>query len=61
MKWKLEKIDDRFFIVSSDGERLEAGHSELVANHALATLNSGIAEIDPNRDLNPYKKGRWTN
>lgn len=62
MKWKLEKVNDRYFVVSTDGERLECGHSSLVANHALVTLNMGVAEIDPKQvNLNPFPKGRWTN
>jgi len=61
MKWKLEKVDDVFFVVSTDGDRLEAGHSEAVANYALVTLNNGVAEKEPGRNLNPYPNGRWSN
>lgn len=62
MKWKLEKVSDIFWLVSTDGERLECGHSSLVANHALVTLNMGVAEIDPKQtNLNPFPKGRWSN
>ena len=62
MKWKLEKVDDIFWIVSTDGERLECGHSSLVANHALVTLNMGVAEVEKERvNLNPFPKGRWSN
>jgi len=61
MKWKLEKVDDVFFVVSTDGDRLEAGHSRAVAEFAMATLNSGIAEKEPERNLNPYPNGRWSN
>lgn len=64
MKWKLEKVDDVFFVVSTDGDRLdgdrlEAGHSKAVAEFALATLNSGVAEREPERNLNPFPAGRW--
>lgn len=61
MKWKLEKVDDVFFVVSTDGDRLEAGHSRAVAEFAMATLNSGVAENEPERNLNPYPNGRWSN
>ncbi len=61
MKWKLEKVDDVFFVVSTDGDRLEAGHSRAVAEFAMATLNSGsgVAEKEPERNLNPFPAGRW--
>lgn len=59
MKWKLEKVDDVFFVVSTEGDRLEAGHSRAVAEFAMATLNSGVAEKEPERNLNPFPAGRW--
>ena len=60
--WTIEKVNDRYFVVSSDGERLEAGHSEVVAAFAATTLNQGIAEKEPGRvNHNPFPKGRWSN
>lgn len=58
--WTIEKVNDRYFVVSTDGDRLEAGHSKAVAEFALTTLNSGVAE--PERtNLNPFPNGRWSN
>jgi len=59
--WTIEKVNDRYFVVSTDGDRLEAGHSEAVAQFAATTLNQGIAETEPGRvNHNPFGKGRWT-
>lgn len=61
MTYHIEQVGSVYYLVNQDGsDRLEAGHSRAVAEFALATLNSGVAEKEPERDLNPFKKGRWT-
>lgn len=59
--WIIEQVNDVYFLVSTAGDRLEAGHSRAVAEFALTTLNSGVAAVESGRDLNPYKNGRWSN
>ena len=60
MTYHIEQIGSVYYLVSQDGsDRLEAGHSRAVAEFAMATLNSGVVEKEPERNLNPFPAGRW--
>lgn len=62
MTYHIEQSGDVYFLVNNADptDRLEAGHSLGLAKFALTTLNSGVAEVDPSRNLNPYPNGRYT-
>lgn len=60
MTYHIEQIGSVYYLVSQDGkDRLEAGHSRAVAEFAMATLNSGVTEREPDSGLNRFPAGRW--